>query len=51
MAKPIEPTPVLKGEDATRFLDEMKKVENTHSPEKAIHLEACRNILKRVTFR
>jgi hypothetical protein len=25
MARPIEPTPTLKGEDAKRFIEEMKK--------------------------
>ena len=34
MAKPIEPTPVLKGDDAYEFEDEMEKHEKASEEEK-----------------
>jgi hypothetical protein len=35
MAKPIEPTPVLKGDDAYEFVAEMEKQEKASAEEKA----------------
>ena len=35
MAKPIEPTPVLKGDDAHDFVAEMEKQEKASAEEKA----------------
>ena len=32
MAKPIQPTPILSGEDAKRFLENMAKEQETPSP-------------------
>jgi hypothetical protein len=39
MAKPIEPTPVLKGKDAKRLLKSVS--ERIHDPEKEKFLRAC----------
>lgn len=34
VAKPIEPTPILTGEDAKKFLDNMLKEQETPSPKR-----------------
>ena len=44
MAKSIEETPVLKGQDAQAFWDSMKNPK--HSPTKEIELEKSRRIYK-----
>ena len=38
MAKPIEPTPELTGEDARRFLEEMARRQNSPPTEQSIKL-------------
>ena len=46
MARPILPTPVLKGKDKELFL---KSIENLkHDPEKAKFLKECQDTLKRI---
>jgi hypothetical protein len=39
MAKPIEPTPVLRGKDAKRLITSVKKA--VHDPKKEDFLRAC----------
>ena len=39
MARPIEPTPVLKGDDARRFLAQVKSPDRT--PKKKAFMEQC----------
>ncbi len=41
MAKPIEPTPILKGEDAREFLRLTHEEERNPSMEKAKFLQKC----------
>lgn len=52
MAKPIEPTPTLRGKDAIRFIKNMIKEENNPSPERVkLIREAMKikfNVVKRV---
>lgn len=45
MARPIEPTPVLQGEDARRVLELMNSA--TYSEEKQKFLNDCRKVFKR----
>lgn len=42
MARPIEPTPVLKGEDAKRLIKEMNS--SSYSEEKQKFLNECREV-------
>lgn len=47
MAKPINPTPVLKGEDKERFL---KDIENaSYSSKKEQFLKECDDVFKAIT--
>jgi hypothetical protein len=41
MAKPIEPTPTLSGEDAEEFIRQMRIEERTVNPQKAKFLQKC----------
>jgi len=41
MARPIEPTPVLKGRDAEEFIRLTKEEEKSPAPEKARFLQKC----------
>lgn len=52
MARPIRETPVLTGEDAVRFEEDMKRVEQMSASERRqnrVHLEdACRSFMSNV---
>lgn len=52
MARPIRETPVLTGEDAVRFEEDMKRVEQMPASERRqnrVHLEdACRSFMSNV---
>jgi hypothetical protein len=50
MAKPIEPTPVLKGDDAYEFVAEMEKQEKASAEEKARVAEGASFIQSLLTF-
>jgi len=41
MAKPIEPTPILEGDDAKRFIQDLKREEENPSPERVKFLKKC----------
>lgn len=45
MARPIEPTPILKGEDARKVLELMNSV--TYSEEKQKFLDECRQVYRK----
>ncbi|MEK6939540.1 MAG: hypothetical protein AABX31_02325 [Nanoarchaeota archaeon] len=45
MARPIQPTPILKGKDAKKVLELMNSV--TYSKEKQKFLDECRQIYKK----
>lgn len=45
MARPIEPTPILKGKDAQKLLDEISSA--TYSEGKQRFLEECLNIYRK----
>ncbi len=44
MARPIEPTPILEGKDAERFLKEINNV--SYNPRKQAFLDECKSIFK-----
>jgi len=46
MAKPLEPTPILEGEDRKQFLKDFLSVEYNENKEK--FLKECDNLLKEV---
>ena len=46
MAKPIEPTPILRGEDARRFLENMHKEETNPDPKRLEVLRKAREAAK-----
>ena len=50
MAKPIEPTPVLKGDDAYEFVAEMEKLEKASAEEKARVAKGASFIQSLLTF-
>ena len=50
MAKPIEPTPVLKGDDAYNFVAEMEKHVKASSEEKARVAKGASFIQSLLTF-
>lgn len=50
MAKPIEPTPVLKGDDAYEFVAEMEKHEKASEEEKARVAKGASFIQSLLTF-
>ncbi len=50
MAKPIEPTPVLKGDDAFEFVAEMEKQEKASAEEKARVAKGAAFIQSLLTF-
>jgi len=45
MARPIQPTPILKGKDAQKVLELMNSV--TYNKEKQKFLDECRQIYKK----
>jgi hypothetical protein len=49
MAKPIEPTPILEGQDAKTFLKEIENV--SYSEKKARFLDECKNIYKKIKIK
>lgn len=50
MAKPIEPTPVLKGDDAYEFVAEMEKQQKASAEEKARVAKGASFIQSLLTF-
>ncbi len=50
MAKPIEPTPILKGEDAKKFYEELERAESSPSPKKAQFIKECVNLYLKKPF-
>lgn len=46
MAKPIEPTPVLRGKDAAAFIKAMKASESRPAPAKSAYLKHCRKVFR-----
>ncbi len=50
MAKPIEPTPILKGEDAKRFYEELDRAESSPSSKKAQFIKECVDIYMKKPF-
>lgn len=50
MAKPIEPTPTLKGKDADKFVELTHRTEANPDPEKAKFLEECFLLYSRFKF-
>lgn len=50
MAKPIEPTPVLKGDDAYEFVAEMEKQQKASEEEKARVAKGASFIQSLLTF-
>jgi len=46
MAKPIEPTPILTGDDAKALLEDMANAK--YSPEKAAFLKSCDATYERI---
>ena len=46
MAKPIEPTPILRGEDARRFLESMYKEQTNPDPKRLEVLRKAREAAK-----
>ena len=49
MKFPWKETPILYGEDARRFEEEMKRVDNMSKEERRANAEACRSVGKRVS--
>jgi len=47
MAKPIQPTPTLKGDDAKRFLE---KLEEESTPEEIESFKEAKEIFKKIKF-
>lgn len=47
MARPIEPTPILYGEDAERFLEDLNNLK--YSEKKERFLKECDEVYKKVT--
>ncbi|MBI5046388.1 hypothetical protein HZC07_01510 [Candidatus Micrarchaeota archaeon] len=50
MAKPIQPTPILKGEDAEKFYEDLDHAESKPSPKKAQFIKECVDIYLRKPF-
>jgi hypothetical protein len=50
MAKPIEPTPILRGEDAKRFYEDLDRTESNPSPKKASFIKECVEIYLKKPF-
>ena len=50
MAKPIEPTPILKGEDAKRFYEDLERAESNPSSEKAKFVKDCIELYQKKPF-
>ncbi len=50
MARPIEPTPELKGEDARRFIRDMQWAETHPDPKRAKFLKECYELYLRHKF-
>lgn len=48
MAKPIAPTPVLGGEDARKFFEQLEKDDSVPNPEKVAFLKECREVYKKL---
>ncbi|MFH1247270.1 MAG: hypothetical protein V1644_02720 [Candidatus Micrarchaeota archaeon] len=50
MAKPIEPTPILKGEDAKRFYEELENAEANPSITKSQFVKECISLYQKKPF-
>ena len=50
MAKPIEPTPTLRGKDAVRFIQNMIKEEINPDPKRIATLEKAKKIKFKVIY-
>ncbi len=51
MAKPIEPTPTLRGEDAIRFIQNMIKEERNPDPKRIAMLREAKKMKFKVIYR
>lgn len=51
MARPIEPTPILEGEDAERFMKDLEEAETKPNPKKKAFLNECRDIYNNTKIR
>ena len=49
MAKPIQPTPILSGKDAIRFLENMQKEQTNPNPKRIAFLREAREDFKKLT--
>lgn len=47
MAKPIEPTPVIKGKDAKKIIEEMRREEKSPDPERVAYLRHCKDVYRK----
>lgn len=50
MARPIEPTPILRGEDAKRFYEDLDRAEANPDPKKAAFIKECIEIFRKKPF-
>jgi len=50
MARPIEPTPILKGEDAKRFYEDLDQAESKPSLKKAKFIKECIELYRKKPF-
>ena len=48
VAKPIEPTPVLEGEDIRRFLETMRKEESNPDPRRLELIANAKSVFSRI---
>jgi hypothetical protein len=49
MARPIEPTPIIYGEDARRIIEEAKREEEHPDPKRIAFLRQCKETYRRWT--
>ena len=50
MAKPIEPTPILKGEDAKNFYEDLERADSSPSLKKAQFIKECIDLYMKKPF-
>jgi len=50
VAKSIEPTPILKGEDAKKFYEDLDRAESNPSSKKASFIKECIDIYLKKPF-
>ena len=46
MAKPIEPTPVIRGVDAKRIREDMRREETRPDPDRVAYLRHCKEVYR-----